>query len=760
MFKLNQKGMTLVETMVAAGLLGGLAVAGMTLFKTQNKAQKTVEQNYEVTATLGAIRSILADMTNCKLTLGGQLPVHGGPGSPNGQGITKRVNGVDTVLYQRNTMLPGTSLRISTYSLSQSYPGLAPNETMLEIVFSRGNNVQTDLIRKTVKINFTLDVSTGTVIDDCYAVTSGHSDSLWQIVGVTDDIFYPVGNVGIGTSTPAANFHVQNGGPLNVFFDKIDSNTWGATIGLRKARGTPGTPAAVINGDQLANITARGHDGTAFSTASGAIRMTATQNWTNSAQGTNMTFLTTPNGGTAAASLTERMRIDSNGNVGIRTTTPNNSLHVFTSGAATGVLVQSDTNMSALSFRDSGTGTNPQVVSHGNDLYLQTAGSERMRVTQAGRVGINTAAPDGLLHVEGGGNAWPATSGTSQTGLMFRLSHSGGSTLDFGINAGPAWIQGTNKGNLAATFPLILNPNGGNVGVGTTNPVGKLEVSGTSEATSNLIINNRGSAPNNIKMQFRSGATDLGQISTRTPDGSSGDLEFWTSNAGTLNREMVIKANGNVGIGTIDPQTELHVAGVNLPTLRLHNLGSNFWDIGNSDNSGTNNNLRFFWGMNEHFTFTTLGRLGIGVPAPTQMLHVSGNVLASSYLYSSDKRLKEKIIDLQSPLKRVLALRGHSFTWKESGKSDIGFVAQEVKAVEPSLVEGDGEDYLSVKYGNITALLVEAIKEVKAMIDSLFANDKKLEEELAVVKAKNAELEARLEKQESLIQRILDEKKK
>jgi len=53
--------------------------------------------------------------------------------------------------------------------------------------------------------------------------------------------------------------------------------------------------------------------------------------------------------------------------------------------------------------------------------------------------------------------------------------------IDFGFGgaAGFGWIQATSSTNLANNFGLLLNPNGGNVGIGTTNPLGKLDVNGT-----------------------------------------------------------------------------------------------------------------------------------------------------------------------------------------------------------------------------------------------------------------------------------------
>jgi hypothetical protein len=74
--------------------------------------------------------------------------------------------------------------------------------------------------------------------------------------------------------------------------------------------------------------------------------------------------------------------------------------------------------------------------------------------------------------------ASPATSGTTQGGPL-RLAASNGTALDFGAYAASPygqWIQTADTTNLATTYPLILNPNGGNVGIGTTSPIAPLTV--------------------------------------------------------------------------------------------------------------------------------------------------------------------------------------------------------------------------------------------------------------------------------------------
>jgi hypothetical protein len=89
--------------------------------------------------------------------------------------------------------------------------------------------------------------------------------------------------------------------------------------------GTIDAPTATISGDTLARYGAGGHTGTAFWWATGLMRMNATENWTPSANGTQIQFWTTQNG---TADAVRRMVLDHNGYVGINTITPVDRLHV------------------------------------------------------------------------------------------------------------------------------------------------------------------------------------------------------------------------------------------------------------------------------------------------------------------------------------------------------------------------------------------------------------------------------------------------
>ena len=119
----------------------------------------------------------------------------------------------------------------------------------------------------------------------------------------------------------------------------------------------------------------------------------------------------------------------------------------------------------------------------------------------------------------------------------------------------------------------------------------------------------------------------------------------------------------------------------------------------------------------------------IGNNVTTANLHCRGDVVA---YYSSDKKLKKNIIQIDNAIEKISQLSGMTFEWKKSkdkkyyNKREAGIIAQDVLKVLPEAVKDRGESGLAVKYEQLIPLLIEGIKEQQEQIDDLKQEVKKL----------------------------------
>lgn len=118
---------------------------------------------------------------------------------------------------------------------------------------------------------------------------------------------------------------------------------------------------------------------------------------------------------------------------------------------------------------------------------------------------------------------------------------------------------------------------------------------------------------------------------------------------------------------------------------------------------------------------------------------VTGVATAQSHVSTSDIKFKKDIVSIESPLEKVLKLRGVRFRWKindfpemdfEEG-DQIGFIAQEVETILPEIVATNRDGNKSVDYSKVAAVLVEAVKEQQSLINDLNKRIKRLEENLS-----------------------------
>jgi hypothetical protein len=97
----------------------------------------------------------------------------------------------------------------------------------------------------------------------------------------------------------------------------------------------------------------------------------------------------------------------------------------------------------------------------------------------------------------------------------------------------------------------------------------------------------------------------------------------------------------------------------------------------------------------------------------------TGLLTSTDYNSSSDMTLKQDFTPIQNPLDIISQLTGFGFTWKDSKQKSYGLSAQEVEKVIPDIVRDRADGTKGINYMNLTAFLIEAIKDLKQEIQEL-----------------------------------------
>ena len=257
---------------------------------------------------------------------------------------------------------------------------------------------------------------------------------------------------------------------------------------------------------------------------------------------------------------TERLRLDSSGNVGIGETSPDTLLHIKSADNILATFESTDAD-SLIEFKDNGTSdTILMGALGGDDLLLRCdAGnivfrlgnnSEKMRITSSGNVGIGTSVTRAGLAVAIGGNTVPSAGSTGGAAVFGNALGDAAYGLVCGAtSSGHGYVQAQRTDGTASTYDLFLQPNGGNVGIGTSSPGAELHVEA---ATPEIRIKSTNASV--------SQGTEIGRLAIHTSDPTTptgaGEVFKITSysaqgNGADYGTKLINRAGSNSGESTI-----------------------------------------------------------------------------------------------------------------------------------------------------------------------------------------------------------------
>ena len=433
----------------------------------------------------------------------------------------------------------------------------------------------------------------------------------------------------------------------------------------------------------------------------------------------------------------------------------NGTVNSFFKSNATEVVINDDSV--DLDFR---------VESDGNTHALFVQGSD-------GNVGLGTNAPGSLLDLGAGtsgenqiswhndattsyGNIWQMRSNAATVighGLKGSATVSGGFEASTSNTWGRSAIEqyyGTIKFYTnpagATTYGAAYTPtermritSAGNVGVGTTAPKGKInsvlsqaDTSSSSDTTlANSFLHMGGGEYGNGRYflttyGYSNGATNsgayVGAVGTSNTGFGAYDLVFGTRSATTdtaPTERLRIRTNGKVGIGTSSPSGILSLQnGVNgteaVPQFSVTGAVSSY-------------TISFFLDA----TAAYIGQNSAGRQLRLYSDTVGAGVVltpgATSFTSFSDERLKENIEPIENALESLSGLRTVKYHLKDvdgpEDKKKLGIIAQDLvgvidEVIDPLTRTGDETEYLSVRYTELTPILIKAIQEQQATIES------------------------------------------
>jgi hypothetical protein len=345
-------------------------------------------------------------------------------------------------------------------------------------------------------------------------------------------------------------------------------------------------------------------------------------------------------------------------------------------------------------------------------------GSGQVYKDASGNVGIGTSSPTSYtkLTVSGAIQSIGSIGSTAATAGGIISNESPITRCYVGDGSGFSWAF--SKRSSSTTSDLVTITDSGNVGIGTSSPTNALSVYRGAGVAAFIDLTGNGNTAGASNVVIGQNADDGGYFWNR----KSSFLSFGTNNS----ERARIDSSGDLLVGTTSATAKFSISGVggsNAQTLFANGWGSGIGAFATLKAANTSNADVIYF----ETSAAQVGKIAI-------------TSTATSYVTSSDYRLKENVAPMTGALAKVQALNPVTYTWKADGSAGQGFIAHELQEVCPDCVTGekdavqivddldqDGKvigtkevpQYQGVDTSFLVGILTAAIKEQQTLITDL-----------------------------------------